>query len=124
MTYYVKVKFVNQYATSTNYSFKADIPYLKEGDYVVCDTKAGLAVGKVESITDTADSKATAWIVCKIDVESHTKRLEKEKRIAELKNKVNKRVKELQESILIEHLANQDVQLKVMLTELKSLERM
>lgn len=56
------------------YDFKTDLE-LQIGDPVVCDTVRGFSVGKVIHLADTS-TKATNWIVQKVDAEGHKARME------------------------------------------------
>ncbi|MEW5952657.1 MAG: DUF4326 domain-containing protein [Bacillota bacterium] len=61
------------------YDFFTDLD-LQEGDPVVCDTVRGYSVGKAVGFVETS-TKATNWIVQKVDVEGHRARM-KERRAA------------------------------------------
>jgi len=64
------------------YDFFTDLQ-LQVGDPVVCDTIRGFSVGKVIGFVETS-TKADRWIVQKVDVKGHKKRLERERLAKEL----------------------------------------
>lgn len=104
-----------------NYHFKNDIVELSVGDTVVCDTVNGLAIGQVVGFED-ASAQATKWIVQKVDMEKHKERVAKQKRIDELKKKMEQRRKELQDIQIYMLLAKEDEAMKGLLDELLTLE--
>lgn len=57
------------------YDFFTDLDNLQVGDPVVCDTIRGYSVGKVVGFLESS-TKARNWIVQKVDVEGHKKRME------------------------------------------------
>lgn len=73
----VQVAFAGNYEMI--YDFFTDLE-LQIGDPVVCDTFRGYSVGKVAGFVETS-TKATNWIVQRVDVEGHRKRME-ERRLA------------------------------------------
>lgn len=74
----VQVAFAGNYEVL--YDFFTDLDDLRVGDPVVCDTAQGYSVGKVAGFVETS-TKATNWIVQRVDVEGHKKRM-KERRLA------------------------------------------
>jgi hypothetical protein len=73
---YAQVIFAGNYAAK--YDFKTDIPDLKIDDPVVCATVRGYSVGKVIALPEKS-TKATNWIIQKVDVERHKSLLKAEK---------------------------------------------
>lgn len=89
------------------YAFKNDIEGLAIGDIVVVDTRFGVSIAYVQEFV--VESKvATKFIIQKVDLEAHTERLEKEKKLAEMKAKMEARRKELQELEVYQVLAKGD----------------
>lgn len=113
----VVVKFKD---TVKSYSFKNDIAGLEEGDKVVVDTARGLQVAEVLGFKDVCKS-ATKYIVQKIDLDAHQKRLEKEEKARAIRAKLEKRRKELEELELYEMLAAKDENMAELLKEYKEL---
>ena len=74
----VQIAFAGNYEAL--YDFFTDLDNLQDGEPVVCDTSRGYSVGKVAGFIETS-AKATNWIVQKVDVDSHKKRME-ERRLA------------------------------------------
>lgn len=67
------------------YDFKSDIEVVK-GDKVLCDTSRGPVIGIVNSVGNFSN-KATMWLMSRIDVDAHRKRIvelnkEEQKRLA------------------------------------------
>jgi hypothetical protein len=104
-----------------NYHFKNDIEDLKKGDTVVVDTINGMAVGLVVGFED-ASVKAEKWVVQKVDLEKHLERIERENKIKELKRKMEKRRKELEDIQLYVMLAKEDQEMAEMVKQLLELE--
>jgi uncharacterized protein (DUF1919 family) len=102
------------------YDFKTDLD-LKEGDLVVCDTARGYNVGQVVGIKESSKS-ATKWIVCKVDLEAHQKRLEHEKKLAEIKAKMEQRRKKLESLQIYRMLAQEDPEMAKLLKEYEELQ--
>ena len=112
----VKVKFAESY-NNKSYDFLCDIDDIEIGDYVVTDSANGLSVAKVQEINDGVSSKATKFIVQKIDMEKHNIRLEQQKRVATLKKKLDERWKMLREIHVYQLLAKEDPEMALLLKE-------
>lgn len=69
----VQVSFKGNFAKL--YDYKTDLN-LKAGEPVVVPTGSGFSVGTVEKILSHS-TKATAWVVQKIDAEGHAARMKK-----------------------------------------------
>lgn len=97
-----------------SYQFLTDIEDLQAGDTVVVDTKNGLVVAKFESYNEVKKSGLASlkWIVQKVDLDSHKKRLEDERELIALKNKMESRRKELEEIQIFALLAKEDPSMK------------
>lgn len=117
---YVSVKF-ESYSYAKAYHFLSDIEELAVGDTVVTDTTRGLQVGTVTSVSDTPSSKATKYIVQKVDMVKHEERKAKAKQQAELKKKMEARRKQLQENEIYRILAKEDEEMAKMLEEFDSI---
>lgn len=114
----VKVKF-NGYGYK-EYNFKCDIPDIKVGDMVIVDS-SGYQVVKVVSVDENSDYPATKWVVAKVDMSHHLAKIEKDKKIAEVKKKLNAKKKELQDIAIYEMLAEKDPEFREILAEYKAL---
>jgi len=115
------VRFPNQYGQSKKYEFKTDIE-LQVGDKVVCDTAMGYTVADVVEIKEDS-SIAKKWIVSKIDLTAHLIRLEKEKKLAEIKAKLDRKRKEIEEMQILQLLAERDSEFAVLLEEYIELQK-
>ena len=94
------------------------------GDLVVVQTgHHGLALAEISSIgwTDKERVKCSREIITRVDMSAFEDRQEKRNALAKLKNDMDKKVKELQETAIYELLAEKDPTLAAMLAEYKSL---
>jgi predicted GTPase len=101
-----------------SYDFFTDIEDLKAGDTVVVDTQNGLQLAKVDMVyTEKTPGRATKWVVAKVDLSAHEARLEREKKAAELRKKLEARRKKLEEIAVYRMLAEQDPEMAEILKE-------
>ena len=135
----MKTKHKEEYFMDKNYhpviiSFisgsNIDVPYTyaayedyAEGDYVVVHTgHHGMAIAKVKAMGIEDDKvEYGREIICKIDMTAYNDRKARAKRRAELRGKMEAKVKELQETAIFEMLAKEDAGLAEMLKEFKKL---
>lgn len=103
------------------YHFKCDIEGIDVGDKVVVDTANGLAVAEVAKVITEGSNKATKWVVDKIDMSAHEARLEKQKKLEELKEKMEQRRKEIQEFEIYRILAKEDEEMAELVKNLDDL---
>ena len=94
---------------------------VREGDTVVVDTRNGFAVAAVTSANVSGSIKATKEVVAMVDVTAFNERRARERRAAELREKMDAKVHELQEIAVHELLAKSDTELASMLDELNGL---
>ncbi|MHC5291058.1 hypothetical protein ACYSTM_21120 [Bacillus licheniformis] len=113
----VLVSFEDSFSNK-QYAFKNDIEGLEVGDKVVVDTVHGFVVATVAKL-DHQHSKATKYVVQKIDVEAHQKRVEKENKIKEIRSKLEARRKQLEEIQIYRILSMEDEEMAVLLNELE-----
>lgn len=105
------------------YNFKC-YDAVKVGDVVVVDTQYGFNVATVTEIEPTTKNLPLGElkeVVAVVDTTAFNERREKAERTKELKKKMDKKVKELQNIAIYEMLAEKDPELREMLEELKSL---
>lgn len=115
------VEFINNtYGSSKQYFFKIDLDEVMSGDLVVVDTANGYQVVKVLGFQDL-NKLATKWVVSKVDLESHQIRLEKEKKVELLKQKMEKRRKQIEEIQIYRMMAQEDTEMAKLLKELEVL---
>ena len=118
----VIINFISGANTDVPYTYAAYEDYA-EGDYVVVHTgHHGMTIAKVKAM-GTEDDKVEYGreIICKIDMTAYNDRKARAKRKAELKGKMEAKVKELQETAIFEMLAKEDAGLAEMLKEFKEL---
>ncbi|MBZ9622947.1 hypothetical protein G9F71_008775 [Clostridium sp. FP2] len=107
------VKFPN---TSKQYHFMTDLD-LETGDMVVCDTAVGVTVAIVTRLEEEVSSLATKWIIGKVDMAAHTKRMELEAKKKDIKAKMEKRRKKLEDIAVFSILAKEDPDMAELLKE-------
>ena len=115
----VNLNFNDLNRTQKPYAFNC-YSEVKEGDYVVVDTKNGFLLGLVVD-EDMCSDKVTKDVVDVVDMSDFNARKAKYERMVELKNKMDAKVKELQNIAIYEALAKNDPDLANMLAELKEL---
>jgi len=117
----VKVKFGN---TMSSYAYLCDIPGIAVGDHVVVDSPSnGLTVVKVVQIGDTVENvtKATKWIVDKVDVSAHKARLARIERKKLLEAQLEKALEEELRKDRYARLAQADAALAALVAEYNQL---
>ena len=105
---------------STEYHFISYVD-VSEGDRVVVDTQNGLAVATVSTANIPGTMKATKEIVAVVDMSAYEERRARKARADELREKMDAKVRELQELAVYEMLSKSDPELASMLDELKGL---
>lgn len=100
-----------------NYHFLTDIDDLKKGDFVVVDTKLGYNIAKVNEFISKPFTEAVInkWVVQKVDLATHKKRLVKEEKLNKVKEQMEARKTELQDIELFTLLAQKDDAMKDLL---------
>lgn len=107
------VKFPN---TSKQYYFMTDLD-LETGDMVVCDTAVGVTVATIVRLEEEVSPPATKWIIGKVDMAVHTKRMELEAKKKDLKARMEKRRKKLEDIAVFAILAKEDPDMAELLKE-------
>lgn len=107
---------VIKYKTSyQEYEFITDLN-LKQGDYVVTDSTNGFNVGEVVQMKDLTN-KSKRWIVCKIDIKTHKEKMKKEQEVKKIREKLEKRRKQVEETEIYNMLALKDEEMAKLLEE-------
>lgn len=108
-----------------------DTEDVKRGDMVLCDTKSGFVLGYVNTIIDReafeedfGKKNVSKEIICKVnpDLDSYYQRQEKEKRIVELKTKMNNLAKKQEKLLLYKQLAEISPEMKALYDEYMALD--
>ena len=116
-----EVKFIDGNNTNQKYSYACYDPSIAEGDICVVKTAHhGLSIAKVTGFI-TSDEELTREIVCKADFTEYNKRVEARRRMAELKDLMNTRAKQLQDVALFRMLAKDDADMAAMINEYEQL---
>lgn len=118
----VKAKYLDTSISKRDIIFAAYEPY-EVNDYVVVNSgHHGFVVAQVTVVEDVEGQvQYSREIICKIDMSAYNDRKVCAKRKAELKGKMEAKVKELQETAIFEMLAKEDAGLAEMLKEFKEL---
>ena len=115
----VQVRFTDDSKLVNYASFEDKIAV---GDRVVCKTKHhGLAVAEVIEVLPPDENIYSREIVCVVDMSDYLARKHARERKAELKQKMDKRMEELQSMAIYEMLAEKDSELRGMLEEYKNI---
>lgn len=105
------------------YQFSTDIDDLKKGDCLVVDTVNGPTVAYFVEYNDLPkfDSNKLKWVIQKIDMVSHDQRLQNEKRLNTIRDKMENRRKQLEEIQIFKILAKEDKDMEKLLNEYNEL---
>lgn len=115
------VQFIEGNNLELKYRYACYDPSIVEGDIcVVKSAHHGLGIAKVAYFVDTTE-ELTREIVCKCDFSDYNKRVENRKRMAELKDLMNARAKQLQDIALFQMLSEKDSDMASMLAEYQKL---
>jgi hypothetical protein len=106
--------------TRDGYDFITDIQELTVGDVVVVESSLGLGLATVVAVCDEVTAKAKKWIVCKVDMEAHNKRMAKTEELKQLKAKMEARRKQLQDIQVYAILADNDSKMAELLKEYRA----
>lgn len=117
---YVSVQFLDS-PFSSAYVFMTDIEDLKVNELVVVDTRNGFKLATVDTYVDAppegVSTETLKWVIQKVDLTVHNERIERERKMAALKRKMDARRKQLQEIEIFALLAKEDEAMKNMFEE-------
>lgn len=118
-----KIKFIEGYNYEREYGFALFDNGVQIGDYVLCDTSNGYNVGQVQDIvTQTEYGKnVTKEIICKVDFSAFERRKEIRKQKDELKKQLDKAVRENQDLILYQTIAQTNPEVAKLLADYEAL---
>ena len=118
-----KIKFIdNSYSTTKTYEYANFEPGLTVGDICVVKTAHhGLGVAKVEEIVERNDIATQREIVAIVNTDAYNERVANRTKAAELKIKMQERVKQLQDVALYKMMAENDPAMMEMLKEYQSI---
>lgn len=114
---YAIVKF---YGNETEYTYLTDFD-LSPGDLVVVPANSYYQVVKVvetRGLTPGQRSKATKWVVQRLDITAHEQRLEKQRIAQEIRNKLREKKSQIEEMMIYQQLAKSDLEVQKLLGEL------
>lgn len=112
-----------RYSNIKSYQFLTDIMDLKTGDCVVVDTRNGPTVAYVIEYNSHSvlGHNKLKWVIQKVDMTNHNQRLTKEKKLNEIRDKMEMRRKEIEEMQLFKLLAQEDEDMEKLLKEYQDL---
>lgn len=118
----VLIKFLEGTNTDKRYAY-ASYDEVNEGDYVVVKTgHHGWGIAQVsEVLNEDCAVEYGREIIAKFDPSAYFTRIEKIKRLSEIKKSMDAKVKELQHLAIYEALAKDNSEMKELLDEFKSL---
>lgn len=115
------VQFIEGNNLELKYHYACYDPSIVEGDIcVVKSAHHGLGIAKVAGFVSTTE-ELTREIVCKCDFSDYNKRVENRKRMAELRDLMTARARQLQDIALFQMLSEKDSDMAEMLTEYQKL---
>ncbi len=120
---YVTVMFTSN--SHKEYTYLTDLDLAPDDKVIVDSPHDGFVVVtviKVRGIPKHQLSKATKWVVQKVDTAAYEERVKKQEVIQEIKNKLAERREEMEELLIYKTLAKEDVEIKNLLDELNELE--
>lgn len=104
----VCVKFKNEYGWSKDYAFKTT-ECLECGDQVIVDvTDRGATMAVVSQTDNVPVSKATRWVIQKIDMRRHEQRVVREAKMEALLTRMAQRAEVLQKDEIYVYWAERD----------------
>lgn len=117
-----KINF-GEYNNAKSYQFLTDIMDLRVGDCVVVDTRNGPTVAYVIEYNSHSvlGHDRLKWVIQKVDMSNHNQRLVKEKKLNEIRTKMETRRKEIEEIQLFKLLAQEDKDMEKLLKEYQDL---
>ena len=111
-------------APSKEYTYMTDLD-LVEGDRVVVeanDEYKVVTVVSVRGLTANQRSRATKWVVCKVDISAHEERLRKAAIAQEIRNKLQERRSQYEELQIYRQLAAHDPEIAKLMQELEQVD--
>ena len=119
-----KIKFLNGTNTKTEYEYAMFDDFNVGDTVVVASAHHGLGLAKISEIISKEEAVTKNFereIVAAVDMDSYETRKKNRARVQELKNRMDKRVQELNKLAIFEMMAESDESLKDMLNEYKAL---
>lgn len=117
-----KVQFLNTDAPFNTFECANYDPILAAGDIcVVANAKQDMMLAEVMEITQSTEAELNTEVVIGVDISDYNARVEKRKRAAELKVKMQERAKQLQDIVLYQTLAKDDPEMAELLKEFGAL---
>lgn len=116
------IHFLDDRDSSRTYTYANYVADLQVGDLcVVMSAQHGMGVARVVDIVQENDTPLAREIVCKIDTADYDARVERRKKAAELKAKMQERARQLQDIVLYQTLAKDDPEMAQLLSDFTNL---
>lgn len=109
-----------QAETPIEYTYLTDLD-LEVGDKAVVfanDLYKVVTVTSVRGLTQHQRSKATKWVVCRVNVEEHTERVRKQALAQEIRNRLQEKREAMEDMFIYQELAKSDPEVQKMLEQL------
>lgn len=118
----VSVQFINYgHYSEKEYSFIALEP-LNPDDLVVVNTQNGWGLAQVVQVFDTDyDPRATEYVIQKVDTSAYEMQMRIDRRAAELKEKMERKLQEINSMALYAKLAEENEEMRRLYEEYKKL---
>ena len=109
------------------YDYKCAIPGIQEGDLCVVSVQREntevYCVVRVFGVHVLKSPKATKYVICKVDFAQHDALVKMEEERAELKGKLDTRIRMLNEQEYYQRFAEADPEARMLLDKLRSLDK-
>lgn len=103
------------------YSYMSKID-VSEGDVVVVQARDTVELAKVTRVSLLEDTKATKFIICRVDIEAGEKMLSRAILLKDKKRQLASRIAKVKREKEVESLVGDDAVAKKLLAEIKTLE--
>jgi hypothetical protein len=107
------------------YSFFTDDEDIKIGDIYCADCERGLqfvTIVAVDGLTKSQIERADAWLISRVDIESHQFRLRKEAKAQEIRNMLDEGVRQMERISIYETMAKRNPAMGRLMRELHELD--
>src|SRR5690606_19823304 len=103
------------------YDFFTDIENLEHGNKLVVDAAGALHVVTFFEYNESPKSNASKWVIQKVDLDAHIKRLEAQRKLEQIRVKMEEESRKAQELEIFEILAKQNTEMAKLIQEYKQL---
>lgn len=104
------------------YCYLTDMENLQEGDLIVVDARGEFTLAYFDKYLEFKETENTKWIIDKVDLYHHNKRMKKAKEIKRIKEELEKERKLNENIVIYKMLAESNPYIKNLLEELEALQ--